>query len=423
MAGARASARVVPVLGDNILTARLAGVVYQDANGDGEYTISEGMGGVSAIIRSGKAAVALCTVTAADGSYSVPLIEGEYQVCFSSPAFPQPFFYEGVTVRAARVELQQRVPPKWPVPSAPEGLNASDGMYDDKVVLTWNAARYAARYRVWRGEPALRRSDDAPSWSTDVYAATTFVDATVAAGTTYVYWVQAGNTSGWSHNSDRDQGYAMSHSGTCSVQVTSANPARGVAIKVAPKDLQGLQHGETPFTRMYAARRFVTLNAPRVAHSNYFHHWEINVDTLRVTPRARVRMEGALHAQAVYLDAGQCTVVKYTAHARKDFLIVRDLQPALSNLFAGHQWRIGLLDADTQAIVDGPYALQARGHGVLYQYNGTRGKSAVIRCYPGENLLVYLVWKKLPARIIVGAWIDDPAPRAAASDGAGRVAP
>jgi len=418
-----ASARMAPAPGYNILTARLAGVVYLDANNDGVYSNSEGMAGVSMIVRSGKAAVALCTVTAADGSYSVPLAAGVYQVCFSSPAFPQPFIHEGVTVGTARVELQQRVPPTWPVPSAPEGLDASDGMYDNKVVLTWNAVRYAARYRVWRGTPALRRADDAPNWSTDVYATTTLADATVAAGTTYVYWVQAGNTSGWSHSSDRDQGYAMTRSGTCSVQVTSANPAQGVAIKVAPKDLLGLQHGTTPFTRTYVARRFVALSAPRVAHSNYFHHWEINVDTRRGSLRARVRMEGALHAQAVYLDAGQCTVVKYTPRARKDLLIVRDLQPALSNLLAGTQWRIGLLDADTHEIVDGPRALQGRGHGVLYQYNGTRAKSAVIRCYPGKNMLVYMVWKKLPARIMLGVWLDNAGPAAAASDGAGRIAP
>jgi len=136
-----------------------------------------------------------------------------------------------------------------------------------------------------------------------VYAATTFADATVVAGTTYVYWVQAGNTSGWSHSGNTAAGFALVHGGTCSVQVTSVNPAHGVAIKVAPKDLQGLRHGETPFTRTYVARRFMALNAPRVAHSNFFHHWEINVDTLRASPRARLRMEGALQAQAVYLDA------------------------------------------------------------------------------------------------------------------------
>jgi hypothetical protein len=415
-----AAARVVPSLGDNIMTARLTGVVYHDANGDGGYTTNEGMAGVSTIVRHGKAAGALCTVTAADGSYSVPLAEGVYQVCFSSPAFPHPFIYEGVTVRAARVELRHRVPPKWPVPDAPEGMDASDGIYDGTVVLSWNATHYAARYRVWRSEQAPHRSDDSPTWSTDVYAATTFADATVVAGTTYAYWVQAGNTSGWSHTSVADHGFALAHGSTCSVQVTSVNPAQGVAIQVARKDVQGLQHGATPFTRMYPEHRFVALRAPRLTHSNFFHHWEINLDTWRVSPRVRLRMEGALHAQAVYLDAAQCTVVKYTPHARNDFLILRDVQPALSNLFAAQVKRIGLLDAATHAIVDGPHALQERGHGMLYQYNGARAKAAVIRCYPRENLLVYLVWKKLPARVMVGAWIDEPAP---ASDGAGRSAP
>jgi len=420
----RASARVVPSLGDNIMTTRIAGVVYQDVNGDGEYTNSEGMAGVNVIVRNGNAAIALCAVTAGDGSYSIPLAAGVYQVCFSSPAFPQPFVYEDITVRTDRVELQQRVPLKWPIPAAPEGLDASDGVYDDKVVLSWNPAPYAARYRIWRSGQTSRRTDEEPTWSTNVDAATTFVDATVVAGTTYVYWVQAGNTSGWSHTSASAHGFALTHSGTCNVQVTSVNPAQGVAITVAPKDLLGLQHGATPFTRTYAERRFVTLRAPLVTHSNVFHHWEINVDTVRVAPRARLRMKGALHAQAVYLDAAHSTVVKYTPRARKDFLILRDLQPALSNLFAAHRWQIGLLNAETHALVDGPHVLQARGHGMLYQYNGTRAKTAVIRCYPSENLLVYLVWKKLPARLMVGAWIDDPPPRApAASEGARRVAP
>lgn len=415
MAVTAGHARPVPALGDNILTVALAGVVYRDDNQDGMCSSNEGMAGVSIVAEGAGAAVGLCAVTPAAGAYRIPLVPGVYRVSFSSPAFPHPFEYGAVTVRADTVTLEQSVPAKWPVPAAPENLDASDGIYDDRVVVSWNAVPYAAIYRVGRGVATPVTAMDEPVWSTDVLACTSFSDASVMAGTTYVYWVQAGNTSGWSQSRANDQGYALEHHGTCSVQVTSLNPAQGVAISMAPKDLQGLQHGITPFARMYAERRFVSLKAPRIAHSNFFHHWEINLDTTRIAPRARLRMEGAMHARAVYLDVPHSTVVKYTARARKDFLIVRDLQPALSNLFAARQWRVGLLDAETHAVVDGPYVLEQRARGALYQYNGTRTKTAVIRCYPSENVLVYLLWKKLPARVMLGAWADDTAARQAGS--------
>jgi hypothetical protein len=406
-------ARPVPALGDNILTVALAGVVYRDDNQDGICSSNEGMAGVSIVAEGAGAAVGLCAMTPAAGTYRIPLVPGVYRVSFSSPAFPHPFVHGDVTVRADMVTLEHRVPAKWPVPAAPENVDASDGMYDDRVVVSWNAAQYAARYRVVRSVATPVTAMAEPAWSTDVVACTSFTDASVMAGTTYVYWVHAGNTSGWSQSSAADQGCALAQHATCSVHVTSLNPAQGVAISMAPKDLLGLQHGITPFARMYAERRFVSLSAPRIAHSNFFHHWEINLATMRIAPRARLRMEGIMHARAVYLDVPHSTVVKYTARARKDFLIVRDLQPALSNLFAARQWRVGLLDAETHAVVDGPHVLEQRARGALYQYNGTRTKTAVIRCYPSEDVLVYLLWKKLPARVILGAWTDDTAARQA----------
>jgi len=55
--------------------------------------------------------------------------------------------------------------------------------------------------------------------------------------------------------------------------VRSANPATGVAIEVAPKDIYAQANGITSFTRVYPANAVVTLTAPETAGNRIFASW------------------------------------------------------------------------------------------------------------------------------------------------------
>nr|MDQ3012496.1 hypothetical protein [Acidobacteriota bacterium] len=86
--------------------------------------------------------------------------------------------------------------------AAPTGVAASDGSYNNKVGVSWDAMRGATRYQVFRhtaNDPAA-----AASLGTTVEAV--FYDATAAAGQNYFYWVRAENAQGPSSLSAPDAG-------------------------------------------------------------------------------------------------------------------------------------------------------------------------------------------------------------------------
>lgn len=89
-------------------------------------------------------------------------------------------------------------------PEAPEGVSASDGTSTELVRVTWRASSGATYYMVYRAEsnsPAAAQCI-APSVSTPYYD-----DRNVNAGTTYFYWIVAGNSSGTSGYSTSDSGW------------------------------------------------------------------------------------------------------------------------------------------------------------------------------------------------------------------------
>jgi hypothetical protein len=88
-------------------------------------------------------------------------------------------------------------------PAAPEGLNASDGTYTDKVRITWSAASGAAGYQVFRYTSNNSSSADQIGSTTS----TTYDDLSAAEDTTYYYWVKATNAAGVSAFSSYDTGY------------------------------------------------------------------------------------------------------------------------------------------------------------------------------------------------------------------------
>jgi hypothetical protein len=81
------------------------------------------------------------------------------------------------------------------VPAAPQNLIASDNQFTDKVVLTWNAAAEALRYKIYRNDEIIQTT-----------TSTNFDDTTSIPGEVYVYYVIAENNSGLSQKSNDDLG-------------------------------------------------------------------------------------------------------------------------------------------------------------------------------------------------------------------------
>lgn len=101
------------------------------------------------------------------------------------------------------------------VPAAPTGISATDGVYGDRVRITWSAVPGATEYRVYRNTVNVA-SGAAPvsPWISD----TAFSDLTAAASimptgcsggssSVYYYWVRARNHCGESDLSVSDSGY------------------------------------------------------------------------------------------------------------------------------------------------------------------------------------------------------------------------
>ncbi|MBI3985991.1 MAG: VCBS repeat-containing protein [Lentisphaerae bacterium] len=88
-------------------------------------------------------------------------------------------------------------------PSSPTGLSASDGIYSNKITLTWSAGTNATGFTVWRN--ATNNTDTAARIGSATSAA--YDDTTAIAGTIYYFWVKATNIAGASAFSGSDSGY------------------------------------------------------------------------------------------------------------------------------------------------------------------------------------------------------------------------
>ena len=87
--------------------------------------------------------------------------------------------------------------------NTPSGVSASDGVYADKIRITWNAVSGAAAYDVYRCDSCCGDKIKIGSSSARVYD-----DVDVKHGN-YFYWVKANDTTGTSEFSLPDVGYIM----------------------------------------------------------------------------------------------------------------------------------------------------------------------------------------------------------------------
>jgi fibronectin type 3 domain-containing protein len=101
----------------------------------------------------------------------------------------------------------------------PNEVSASNGVFNDKVRVTWNAVSGAAYYQVYRAASA----DGTKAATTPWQMGTTFDDSTAPAGSTFYYWVKAAL--------DKYGGQASDFSTAASGwrKTPSANPPTGVS--------------------------------------------------------------------------------------------------------------------------------------------------------------------------------------------------
>ena len=84
----------------------------------------------------------------------------------------------------------------WRALLPPTGVNATDGEYVDKVVISWNAVAGASHYQVWRATFAnYIYAAPLSNWSTSL----TYNDYDADFGRTYYYWVKAATDSYGNH--------------------------------------------------------------------------------------------------------------------------------------------------------------------------------------------------------------------------------
>ncbi|MEP7339250.1 MAG: cytochrome c peroxidase [Acidobacteriota bacterium] len=89
---------------------------------------------------------------------------------------------------------------------APTGVAASDGAYNNKIGIRWDAMRNATRYQVYRNTS----NDAASAASIGTTVEAVFFDKTAVAGQNYFYWVRAENANAASGLSASDTGLRAS---------------------------------------------------------------------------------------------------------------------------------------------------------------------------------------------------------------------
>jgi hypothetical protein len=90
------------------------------------------------------------------------------------------------------------------IPSIPANVQASDGVYTDKVRVTWNAVSGATGYEVWRHTSSSSSSAIRIAYSV---TGTSYDDTGAVSGQTYYYWIRACNASVCSGYSNYDTGW------------------------------------------------------------------------------------------------------------------------------------------------------------------------------------------------------------------------
>lgn len=91
-------------------------------------------------------------------------------------------------------------------PRPPRNVDATDGVFPDKVVVRWTRVPGAKRYRLFRSDTLHSPKIPLGRWRTRP----AFADRQVSPGVTYYYWVKSRNLAGVSRFSRYDEGFSDS---------------------------------------------------------------------------------------------------------------------------------------------------------------------------------------------------------------------
>jgi len=100
---------------------------------------------------------------------------------------------------------------KTPIPEPPQGVSATGGSTNDRVIVTWFFDSEADKYRIFRNTVA--DTNMAIDISGELGDVTQYDDTTALNNSNYYYWVQAGNSHGWSPLSDYAIGFRTDSTG------------------------------------------------------------------------------------------------------------------------------------------------------------------------------------------------------------------
>ncbi|MDX2109994.1 MAG: hypothetical protein SFY80_07105 [Verrucomicrobiota bacterium] len=88
------------------------------------------------------------------------------------------------------------------IPATPASIAATDAEAASSITISWAASSGATSYQLFRSDS----NNAAAATQITETAATQYTDASLPAGTTYYYWVKAGNTAGYSAFAGPDAG-------------------------------------------------------------------------------------------------------------------------------------------------------------------------------------------------------------------------
>ncbi|MGI6088202.1 MAG: immunoglobulin domain-containing protein [Kiritimatiellia bacterium] len=140
------------------------------------------------------------------------------------------YYYWARAITATGTSVFSNVDSGWcaVVPSAPTGVSASDGLYTNQVLITWDSPFGASSYELWRNT-----NDDPVGGSLLATVRTTsFSDTSAIPGTMYYYWLKATNVAGASEFSLSDSGW-RSIAAAITVQPQSLIRAEGEAASMS----------------------------------------------------------------------------------------------------------------------------------------------------------------------------------------------
>ncbi|MFH1477660.1 MAG: FG-GAP-like repeat-containing protein [Verrucomicrobiota bacterium] len=237
------------------------------------------------------------------------------------------------------------------VPMTPTNIAASDGIYTDKVQVTWSSATNATGYQVWRHTADMSTSATQIVTTTEI----TYDDTEAAAGTNYYYWVKSENSYGASAFSSNNTGYRS---------VSSVSTNRRVLL--VGLDNYSPYYGPTPLN---------TCSNDAVGMRNLFflgdpsNHWLATNMTLYIDQQAtKTAIRGSLNALATASGAGDLTVYVHSSHGgtsggSNTFICTYDANYTDAELAAD----LTLFRTDTKVIV----ILDACYSGGMFKSDGT----------------------------------------------------